>query len=106
MWTLAVHNIVANFSLTGDMSALTGETADVRACIGNLKGVCCEEFFHVDFCIYNHSKASALYNMGEAALAFCSLHRFSSCLPQFMSFTQGTLSSALPVKIISFLICH
>ena len=40
MWTLAVHNIVAQFLLNGVLIAVTGETVDVRACATNLKVAC------------------------------------------------------------------
>ena len=36
-WTLAIHNIVAQFLLNGVLIAVTGETANVRACVTNLK---------------------------------------------------------------------
>ena len=55
MWTLAVHNNVAQFLLNGVLIAATSETADLCACVGNLKLACSEEFFHVNFCIYNLS---------------------------------------------------
>ena len=63
MWTLAVHNIVAQFLLNGVQIAVPREIAGVRACIGDLKVARSEEFFHADVCVYNLSKASALYNM-------------------------------------------
>ena len=37
MWTLALHNIVAQFVLNGIFVAVTGETADVWTCVSNLK---------------------------------------------------------------------
>ena len=37
MWIHAVQNIVARFLLNGVHIVVTGETTDVRACIGNLK---------------------------------------------------------------------
>ena len=64
MWTLAVHNIVAQFVLNGIWVAITDETADVRACVSTLKAARGEEFFHADVCVYNLSKPSALYSMG------------------------------------------
>ena len=57
-------------------------------------------------CVYNLSKVSALYNMGHFALALCGLHQFSLRLPRYVSFTQGTLASALPVEIVCFVVCH
>ena len=57
------------------------ETADVRACVSNLKAACAEEFYHADVCVYSLSKPSALYRMGQTALALCSLHQFSARLP-------------------------
>ena len=60
MWTLALHNIVAQFLLNGILLAVTGETADVRACVSNVKAASAVEFFHADVCVYNLSKASAL----------------------------------------------
>ena len=82
MWTLALHNIVAQFVLNGILVAVTGETPNVRACVSNLKAACAEEFFHADVCVYNLSKPSALYSMGQTALALCSLHQFSARLPE------------------------
>ena len=74
MLTLALHNIVAQFLLIGILVAVTGGTADVRACVSNLKAAFVEEGFHGDVCVYNLSKPSALYSMGRTALALCSLH--------------------------------
>ena len=51
MWTLALHNIVAQFVLNGILMAVTGETADVQARVRNLKAACAEEFFHADVCV-------------------------------------------------------
>ena len=56
MWTLALHNIVAQFVLKGILVAVTGEIAYVWACVSNLKAACAEEFFHADVCVYNLSK--------------------------------------------------
>ena len=64
MWALAVHNMVAHFLLNGVLIAVLGKTANVRACIGNLKVACSEEFFHADFCVYNLSKGSVVCSMG------------------------------------------
>ena len=90
----------------GVLIAVTGETADVRACIGNLKVACCEEFLHADVCVCNLSKASVVYSMGQSALALCNVHQFNSRLPRYILLTQGTLSSPLPVEIVCFLLCH
>ena len=86
MWTLFLHNIVAQFLLNGILVAVTGETADVRACVSNLKAACGEDFFHADVCVYNLSKASALYSMGHTTLALCSVHQFSARLPRYLSY--------------------
>ena len=64
MWTLALHNIVAQFVLNDILVAVSGETADVWACVSNVRAAFAEEIFHDDACLYNLSKASALYNMG------------------------------------------
>ena len=100
IWLFAVRNIVSQFLLHGVRVAVTGETAPVRACIGNLKVTCFEEFFYSDVCVYNLSKASAFYSMGDFALALCSLRQFNSRVPRYMSFTESTLSSPLPVGIV------
>ena len=96
MWTLAVHNIVAQFVLNGILMAVTGQTADVRACVGNLKAACAEESFHAEVCVYNPSKPSALYSMGQTALALCSVHQVFVCLPRYLSYIEGTLTTAIP----------
>ena len=44
MWTLAPHNILAQLVLNGILVAVTGETADVRACVSNLRAAYAEEF--------------------------------------------------------------
>ena len=67
-----------------------------------MKVACSNEFFHAHVCVYNLSKASAVYSMGQSALAVCSLHRFTSRLPRYMLFTQGTLSSPLLLKLFVF----
>ena len=84
-WTLALQNIVAQFVLNGILVAVTGETADVRAFVSNLKAACVDEFFHADVCVYNLSKPSALYSMGQTALALCSPHQFSARLTRYLS---------------------
>ena len=101
---LALHNIVAQFALNGILVAATGETADVRACVSNLKAACAEEFFHDDVCVYNLSKPSTLYSMGQAALGLCSLHQFSARLPQYLSYIQGSLTIAIPVEVFCYLL--
>ena len=104
MWTLALHNIVAQFVLNGILVLVTDETADVRACVSNLKAACAEEFFHADDCVYNLSKPSALYSMGQTALALCSVHQFSARLPRHLSYIQGPLTAAIPVEGFCYLL--
>ena len=104
MWTLAVHIIVARFLQIGVLIALIGEAANVRACVGNLKVACSEEFLHVDVCIYHLSKAFALYSMGQLALALCNLHKVRLRSPPCMSFTQGTVASAFPIEVVFFFV--
>ena len=101
MWTLAVHNIVAQFELNCILVAVTG---DVRACVSNLKAACAEDVFHADVCVYNLSKPSALYSMGHTALAPCSLQQFSARLPRYLSYIQGPLTTAIPVKVFCYLL--
>ena len=104
MWTLALHNIVAQFVLNGISVAVTGETADVQACLSNRKAACAEEFFHADVCVYNMSKPSALYSMGQTALALCSLHQFCARLPRYLSYIQAPLTTAIPVEVFCYLL--
>ena len=104
VWTLALHNFVAQFVLNGILVAVTGETDDVRACVGNLKAACAEEFFHADVCVYNLSKPSALFSTGQTALALCSLHQFSARLPQSLSYIQGPLTTAIRVEVLCYLL--
>ena len=104
MWTLALHNIVAQFVLNGIFVAGTGETADVWAGVSNLKAACAEEFFHADVCVYNLSKPSALYSMGQTALALYSLHQFSARLPRYLSYIQGPRTTAIPVEVFYYLL--
>ena len=104
MWTLAPHSIVAQFVLNGILVAVTGETANVRVCVSNLKAACAKEFFHADVCVYNVSKPSALYNMGQTTLALCSLHQFSARLPRYLSYIQGPLTTAIPVEVFCYLL--
>ena len=87
MCTPAVHNIVGQFVLNGISVVVIGETADVRACVSNLKLACTEEFFQADVYVYNLSKPSALYSMGQTALAVCSLHRFFARPPQYFLYS-------------------
>ena len=101
---MALHNIVAQFVLNGILVAVTGETADVRTCVSNLKAACAEEFFHADVCVYDLSKPSALYNMGQTALALCSLHQFSARLPRYLSYIHGPLTTAIPVEVFCYLL--
>ena len=105
MWTLAVHNLVAQFVLNGILVAVTAETADVRAYISNPKAACAEEFFHADVCAYNLSKPSALDSMGQSALALCSLHQFSARLPRYLSYIHGPLTTAVSVEVFCYLLC-
>ena len=104
MWTLALHNIVAQFVLNGILVAATSETADVRACVSNLKAACAEEFFHADVCVYNLSKPSALYNMGQTAVALCSVHHYCARLPRYLSYIRGTLTTAILVEVFGYLL--
>ena len=104
MWTLALHNILAQFVLNGILVAVTGETADVGACVSNPKAACAEEFFHADVCVHNLSKPSALYSMGQTALALCSPHQFSARLPRHLSYIQGPLTTAIPVEVFCYLL--
>ena len=104
MWTLALHNIVAQFVLNGILVAVTGETADVRACVSNLKAACVEEFFYADVHVYSLSKPLALYNMGQTAFALRSLHQFFARLPRYVSYIQGPVTTSIPVEVFCYLL--
>ena len=104
MWTLALHNIVAQFVLNGILVAVTGETADVRARVSNLKAACAEEFFHADAYVYNLSKPPALYSMGQTALALCSRHQFCARLHRYLSYIPGRLTTAILVEVFCYLL--
>ena len=104
MWTLALHNIVAQFVLNGILVAVTDENADVRACVSNPKAACDEEFFHADVCVYNLSKPLALYSIGLTTLALCSLYQYFARPPRYLSYIQGTLTSAIPVEVFCYLL--
>ena len=101
---LALQDIVAQFVLNGILVAVTGETADVRACVRNLKAAYAEEFFHADVCVYNLSRPSALYSMGQTALALCSLHQFSAGLPRYLSYIQSPLTTVILVEVFCYLL--
>ena len=73
-------------------------------CVSNLKAACAEEIFHADVCVYNLSKPSALYSMGQTALALCSPHQFSARLPRYLSYIQGLLTTAIPVEVFWYLL--
>ena len=102
--TLALHNVVAQFVLNGILVAVTCETANIRARVSNVKAACSEEFFHADVCVYNLSKPSALYSMGQTALALCSLHQLSARLPRYLSYIQGNVTTAIPVEVFCYLL--
>ena len=60
MWTLALHNVVAQFVLNGVLVAVTGETAHVPSFVSNVKAACGEEFFHANVFVYNPSQAISI----------------------------------------------
>ena len=104
MWTLALRNIVAQFVLNGILVAVTGENADVRAYVSNLTAACAEEIFHADVCVYNLSKPSSLYSMGQTALAMCSLHHCCARLSRYLFYIQGPLTTAIPVESFCYVL--
>ena len=104
MWTLALHNIVAQFILNAILVAVTGETPDVGACVSNLMAACAEEFSHADVCVYNLSKPSSLYSLGQSAPALCSLHLLSARLPRYLSYILGTLTTAIRFELFCYLL--
>ena len=105
MWTLALHNIVAQFVLNGILVAVIGETADVRACVSNLKATCAEEFsmpMYVCTTCPSHHHCTAWDILLLHLL--CSLHQFFARLPRYLSYIQGPLTTATPVEVFCYLL--
>ena len=103
LYTAGLHNLVAQLLLSGVPVLIAGESADVKATVAALKATLAEDMYQCDVAIYNLSSKTPLYTSTSHLVSICSATAFDNGLPRYVAFTEGPMSSVMPVEIFSFL---
>ena len=102
--TAGLHNLVAELLLSGVPVFIAGESDDVKATVAALKATVAEDIHQCDVAIYNLSSKTPLYTSTSRLVSICSATAFDNRLPRYVAFTEGPMSSVMPVEIFSFLL--
>ena len=100
----SLHNLVAHLLLSGVPVFIAGESADVKATVAALKATVAEDMYQCDVAIYNLSTKTPLYTSTSHLVSIRSATAFDNRLPRYVAFTEGPMSSVMPVEIFSFLL--
>ena len=104
LYTAGLHNLVAELLLSGVLVFIAGESANVKATVDALKATVAEDMYQCDVSIYNLSTKTPLYTSTSHLVAICSATAFDNRMPRYVAFTEGPMSSVMPVEIFSFLL--
>ena len=104
LYTAGLHNLVAQLLLSGVPVFIAGESADVKATVAALKATVAEDMYQCDVALYNLSSKTPLYTSTSHVVSICSATAFDNRLPRYVAFTEGPMSSVMPVEIFSFLL--
>ena len=104
LYTARLHNLVAQLLLSGVPVFVAGESADVKATVAALKATVAEDMYQCDVALYNLSSKTPLYTSTSHLVSICSATAFDNSLPRYVAFTEGPMSSVMPVEIFSFLL--
>ena len=104
LYAAGLHNLVAQLLLSGVPVLIAGESADVKATVAALKATVAEDMYQCDVAIYNLSSKTPLYTSTSHLVSICSATALNNRLPRYVAFTEGPMSSDMPVEIFSFLL--
>ena len=104
LYTAGLHNLVAQLLLSGVPVFIAGESADVKAIVAALKATVAEDMYQCDVAIYNLSTKTPLYTSTSHLVSVYSATAFDNRMPRYVAFTEGPMSSVMPVEIFSFLL--
>ena len=104
LYTTGLHNLVAQLLLSGVPVFIAGESADVKATVAALKATVAEDMYQCGVAIYILSNKTPLYTSTSHLVSICSATAFDNRLPRYVAFTEGPMSSVMPVEIFSFLL--
>ena len=83
---------------------IAGESADVKATVAALKAGVAEDMYQCYVSIYNLSTKTPLYTSSSHLVSICPATAFDTRMPRYVAYTQGPMSSVLPVEIFSYLL--
>ena len=63
-----------------------------------------EDMYQCDVSLYNLSSKTPLYTCSSHLVSICSATALDMRMPRYVAYTEGPLSSVLPVEIFSFLL--
>ena len=102
LYTAGLHHPVAQLLLSGMPVFIAGESADAKATVAALKATVAEDMYQCDVSIYNLSTQTPLYTSTSHLVSICSATAFDNRMPRYVAFTEGPMSSVMPVEIFSF----
>ena len=102
--TASLLNLVAQLLLSGVPVFIAGESADVKATVAALKATVAKDMYQCDVLIYNLSTKTPLYTSTSHPVSICSATAFDTTLLRYVAYTEGPMSSVMPVEIFSFLL--
>ena len=103
LYTAGLHNVDAQLLLFGVPVFIAGESANVKATVAALKAVA-EDMYQCDVSIYNLSTKTPFYTSRSHLVSICSATAFDTRMPRYVAYTEGPMSSVLPVEVFSYLL--
>ena len=104
LYTAGLHNLVAQLLLSAVPVFIAGESADGKVTVAALEGTVAEDMYQCDVAIYNLLTKTPLYTSTSHLVSVCPATAFDNRMPRYVAFTEGPMSSMMPVEIFSFLL--
>ena len=76
----------------------------MKATVAALKATVAEDMYKCDVAIYNLSTKTPLYTSTSHLVSVCCATAFDNRMPRYVAFTEGPMSSVMPVEKLSFLL--
>ena len=74
----------------------------MKATVATLKATVAVDMYQCDVSVYNLSSKTPLYTSSSHLVSICSATAFDTRMPHYVAYTEGPMSSLLPVEIFSY----
>ena len=104
LYKVGLGNLVAQLLLFGVPVLIAGESVNGKATVAALKATVAQDMYQCDVSIYNLSSRTPLYTSSSHLVSICFATAFDMRMPRYVAYTEGPMSSVLPVEIFSYVL--